>query len=82
MDFEHTDDHAGELEALSNRLSVHLVGQICETDKAVKGWLEIFLSGVPVDGGDTYACSFLRTAFESPAEPLAILFCPSMGVDA
>jgi hypothetical protein len=30
----HTNDHAGELEALADRLSMHLIGQIGEADKA------------------------------------------------
>jgi hypothetical protein len=77
----HTDDHAGELESLSDRLSMHLIGQIGESDKAKRMIARLLDSGTTTEE-ETHACNFLRTALESPAEPLATLFWISAGVDA
>lgn len=36
-----TDDHGGELEALLDRLSVDLVGQICKPNEAGQVWVRL-----------------------------------------
>jgi hypothetical protein len=60
-----TDDHNGEMEALFDRLSVDLVGQVCKPNKAGRAWVRL--------GRDTraewevaHAWSFLRTAVGMP----------------
>lgn len=67
-----TDDHGGELEALLDRLSVDLIGEICKPNEAGQVWVRL---GTGIRGW-AHAWSFLRTAAGMPGPPGVAGFSP------
>ena len=63
-----TDDHDGELEALLDRLSMDLVGEICKPNEAGRMWVRL-RRHTRAKWDVAHAWSFLRTAAERPGVP-------------